>query len=45
MASWDDSDNTEKGIEKYTEKDIDGKVISEEMQMAVLNIHQHLSQN
>ena len=45
MASWDDSDNTEKGIEKYTEKDIDGKAISEEMQMAVLNIHQHLSQN
>ena len=42
---WDDNDNTEKDIEKGKEKDTDGKAISEEMQIALLNIHQYLSQN
>ena len=36
---FDGNDNIEKDIEK----DTDRKVISEEMQMAVLNFHQYLS--
>ena len=42
---WDDNDNTKKDIEKDTEKYIDRKAISEEIQMIVLNVHQYLSQN
>ena len=42
---WDDNDNTEKDIKKDTEKDIDRKAISEQMHMAVLNVHQYSSQN
>ena len=42
---WDNNDNTEKDIEEDTEKEIDRKAISEEMQMAVLNVHQYLSEN
>ena len=41
----DNNANTEKDIEKDTEKDIDRKAISEEMQMAVLNVYQYLCQN
>ena len=41
----DDNDNIQKDIEKDTEKDIDRKTISEEILMAVLNVHQYLSQN
>ena len=40
---FDGNDNTEKDIKKDTVKDTDRKVISEEMQMAVLNFHQYLS--
>ena len=40
---WDNNDNTEKVIEKDTEKHIDRKAISEEMQMAVLHVHQYLT--
>ena len=32
-------------LKKIQKKDIDRKAISEEMQMAVLNVHQYLSQN
>ena len=43
QRSWDDNDkdieNTEKDIEQVTRKDIDRKVISEEMQQAVLTVH------
>ena len=42
---WDENDNTEKGIEKGTEKDIDKKAISEKMQKAALNVRLYLSQN
>ena len=41
----DNNANTEKDIEKDAEKDIDRKAISEEMQMAVLNVYQYLCQN
>ena len=37
---WDVNDNTEKDIEKIYNR----KAISEEMQMAVLNVYQYLSQ-
>ena len=34
-----DIENTEKDIEQVTRKDIDRKVISDEMQQAVLTVH------
>ena len=40
---WDDNDNTKKGIEEDTEKHIDRKAISEEMQMTALQVHQYLT--
>ena len=39
---WQHTKDIEK---KDTEKDIDRKTISEEILMAVLNVHQYLSQN
>ena len=42
---WNDNDNTEKYNEKDIEKGIDTKAMSEEIQMAALNVHQYLSQN